>query len=84
MLECWSVGGKAGGLESEARKEAFATWARRDGMRDGYETNKSEHGDAMMTTAHKQFREPEPSELLRSVLAINSSQFCNTVAAGGD
>jgi len=51
---------------------------------DGFEMEKSEHADAMITAAHKQFPGPGPSELLRSVLAINSSQFCNTVDAGGD
>jgi len=51
---------------------------------DDFEMEKSEHGDAMIIAAHKEFHGPVPRDLLRSVPAINSSQFCNTVDAGGD
>jgi hypothetical protein len=57
---------------------------RRSAVPDDFKTGTSEHVDVMMTAAHKQIRGTEPSDLLRSVLAINSSQFCNTVDAGGD
>jgi hypothetical protein len=51
---------------------------------DDFETGKSERVDAMSAAAHKQFPGTEPSDLLRSVLAMISSQICNTLAAGGD